>query len=281
MNELKLIADSGATHTKWCLINGNQTDLFQSQGIAPYLMDEEEIEQIFRTEVINRVDNIRLNEVFFYGTGCKHPDNAEKIKRILYKLFSGKIHVSHDLMGAAHGACGHDAGIVCILGTGSNSCYYDGNEIIKNRPGLGFILGDEGGGAYFGKEVIRHFLYEKMDSALEMSFKEMYAVSPQDILDTVYRKPLPNRYLAGFTKFLEKHRGHRLIEEILFEGLSQFFKTHILNYPESAMLPIHFVGGVAHTFADVIEKICRQNNLKIGSVHPNPMAGLVHYHTKR
>lgn len=279
MNEIKLIADSGATHTKWALINGSKTDLFQSQGIAPYLMEEATIEEIISKEVLPKLDSSSIQKIYYYGTGCKNQSNAEKLKRVLSKLFSGEIFVHHDLMGAARGTCGDQPGIVCILGTGSNSCFYDGNEIVKNSPGLGFILGDEGGGTYFGKEIVRHLLYEKWNQELASIFYKTFDTSPEKIIETVYRKPLPNRYLAGFTTFLETHRGNDQVEALIKKGLSEFFENHIIRYPESSNVPIHFVGGVAIGFKDVVEQLCEKYKLHFGSATSNPLAGLIHYHS--
>ncbi len=164
---IKLIADSGSTKTEWCLLKKGQRTLFTTQGMSPYFVNEEQAEQIILKEVFPFLKKNNVYELFFYGTGCKNPANKKMFNKIFRKLFPGaSIKVDNDLSGAAKALCGNEKGIACILGTGSNSCYYNGKRIVKNSPGLGFILGDEGSGAYLGKKVIQHFLYNIFDSGL-------------------------------------------------------------------------------------------------------------------
>src|SRR4029450_9307812 len=160
------------------------------------------------------------------------------------------VQVTHDLMAAARSTCGRQKGIACILGTGSNSCYYDGKKIVKNSPGLGYVLGDEGSGAYLGKKVLQYFLYNTFDEDLRARFDAYYVPAVPEILDNGYKKPMANRYLATVTMFLAENRGHFMIENIIEDGLNDFFFTHICKYKESWTLPVHFVGGVAFGFKD-------------------------------
>ncbi len=195
-------------------------------------------------------------------------------------VFPGvKVNVTHDLMAAARSLCGHEKGIACILGTGANSCYYDGSKIIKNSPGLGYVLGDEGSGAYLGKKVLQYYLYNTFDEDLRARFDATYVTNTVEILESVYKKPLPNRYLAGFAKFLAENRGHYMIENILEDGLNDFFFTHLCKYRETWTLPVSFVGGVAFGFKDVLKELCSAYELELGKVLKNPMNGLVEYHS--
>ena len=197
-------------------------------------------------------------------------------------IFSGAlVHVDHDLAGAAKALCGNEKGIACILGTGSNSCYYNGTRIKKNSPGLGFILGDEGSGAYLGKKVIQHFLYNTFDDDLRARFDAKFETNDVDILESIYKKPLPNRYLASFAIFLAENRGHYMIENIIEDGLNDFFYTHIIRYRESTLLPIHFTGGIAYGFKDVVQQLCIGYGLQLGNILRTPMEGLIKYHLEK
>ena len=181
-------------------------------------------------------------------------------------------------MGASKALCGDKKGVACILGTGSNSCYFNGKKIINNSPGLGFILGDEGSGAYMGKKVVQYFLYNTFDPDLMDRFMAKYNTDSATILDAVYRQPLPNRYLASFVSFLIENRGHFMIENIIEDSFNDFFFTHICKYKESWTLPIHFTGSVAFGFKDVLKQMCQSYELELGNVLKQPMDGLIKYH---
>ena len=197
----------------------------------------------------------------------------------LQQTFS-KAHVSvtHDLMAAAQATCGHNPGVACILGTGSNSCFYDGSRILRNSPGLGYVLGDEGSGAYLGKKVLQYYLYDTFDAELKERFDATYHTNAPQILEAVYKKPLANRYLAQFALFLAENRGHYMIENILEDGLNDFFFQHLCKYREIWTHPVHFVGSIAGGFKDVIEQLCRSYEFELGEVFKNPMPGLIRYH---
>jgi N-acetylglucosamine kinase-like BadF-type ATPase len=279
---IKLIADSGSTKTEWCLIKNKAKTLFTTQGMSPYFVNEAQAEQILKTEVIPMLKRNKIDEIFFYGTGCKNPANIHMFRKVFKKMFAGaKITVDNDLSGAAKGLCGDEKGIACILGTGSNSCFYNGKKIVRNSPGLGFILGDEGSGAYLGKKVIQHYLYRIFDNELREKFDAAFQTSDNEILESVYKKPLPNRYLASFVAFLVKNRGHYMIENIIEDGLNDFFFTHVISYKESPKLPIHFTGGIAYGFREVVEQLCLNYDLQPGNFLRTPMEGLIKYHQKK
>src|SRR5215218_2929126 len=249
-----LIADSGATKAEWALLNNGEKKTLFTQGISPYFLNTEQVAELVQNELANKLKNVDIEEIYYYGTGCANPQNAKSIKKALKSVFStAGISVNTDLMAAARAVCGHEKGIACILGTGSNSCYYNGKTIQKNSPGIGYVLGDEGSGAYLGKKVIQYYLY---------------------------KKPLPNRYLAGFTMFLAENRGHYMIENIIEDGLNDFFFQHLCKYNEVWKYPVSFIGSVADGFKDVIQQLCRSYEFDLGIVLKNPMQGLVKYHTK-
>jgi glucosamine kinase len=168
--------------------------------------------------------------------------------------------------------------VVSILGTGANSCYYDGKEVAKNNPGLGFILGDEASGAYLGKKLLRMYMYNSFDEELRARFDAQYNTNNDEILENVYRKPMANRYLAGFAPFLSENRGHYLIENILEDSFNEFFFNHIYKYSESWTLPLHFTGSIAWNFRDVLKELCELYELQLGKILRSPMEGLIAYH---
>ena len=280
MPAIKLIADSGATKAEWCLIkNGRKKTIF-TQGISPYFLNAEQIRDLLLKELKPKLKNVKVDEIYYYGTGCANPDNARLIRKTIQKVFTEtkKVEVTHDLMAAARSVCGKEKGIVANLGTGSFCCYYNGKKINKQIPGIGYILGDEGSGAYLGKKVIQYYLYETFDDDLRARFNAKYTTNRSEILENVYRKPLPNRYLAAYTIFLAENRGHFMIENIIEDGLNDFFFFHLCKFVESWTFPIHFVGSVAFGFKDVLQQLCSTYEFELGQVIKNPMEGLVAYH---
>lgn len=275
----KLIADSGATKAEWCLLDGSRKKIVFTQGISPYFLNSEQIQTLLSKELCPFFKKTGINEVHYYGTGCANPANAKTVKKAIQKTFPGSsVQVTHDLMAAARSLCGRQKGIACILGTGSNSCYYNGKKIIKNSPGLGYVLGDEGSGAYLGKKVLQYYLYKTFDDELKLKFEAKYNTGTIEILENVYKRPLPNRYLAGFAIFLAENRGHYMIENIIEDGLNDFFINHLTKYKETSALPVSFVGGVAYGFKDVLQQLCITYEMKLGTVLKNPMEGLIKYH---
>ncbi|HRA11377.1 MAG TPA: N-acetylglucosamine kinase [Chitinophagaceae bacterium] len=280
MPEVKLIADCGATKGEWCLINNGKKKTIITQGISPYFLNTEQIIDLLQKELKPKLKNIEVGEVFYYGTGCANPTNVKSVKKAISKVFAGaKIEVTHDLMAAARALCGREKGVACILGTGSNSCYYDGKRIVKNSPGLGYVLGDEGSGAYLGRKVIQYYLYGTFDYELRGRFDLTYTTNAAEILENVYKKPLPNRYLAGFAKFLAENRGHYMIENIIEDGINDFFFNHLCKYRETWTMPVHFAGSIAFGFKDVVQQLCNSYEFELGKVLKNPMEGLVAYHS--
>jgi glucosamine kinase len=276
-----LIADSGSTKTQWCLLQGNNKKLISTQGISPYFLNDDSLAAILTQELLPKTGTINIDEIFYYGTGCSNHTNISLIKKALKKVYkTAKVSVEHDLLGAAKALCGNEKGIACILGTGSNSCYYNGKKVVKNSPGLGFILGDEGSGTHLGKKVLQHYLYKTFDAELLDKFEFKYPHDVDDMLDSVYKKPMANRYLSSFVPFLIENRTHYMIENIIEDSINDFFFNHIYKYRESWTLPIHFVGSVAYGFKDVLKQMCSDYELKLGTVIKSPMDGLVKYHKK-
>lgn len=277
---IKLVADSGATKAEWCLINKGKKRTIFTQGISPYFLNTEQISAILLKELKPKLKTIKIDEIYYYGTGCFNPENAKSVKKAIKKVFTEtkKVEVTHDLMAAARSVCGRNQGMVANLGTGSFCCYFDGRKIVKQIPGTGYILGDEGSGAYLGKKVIQYYLYGTFDDDLRSRFDFKYVTNRAEILENVYRKPLPNRYLASFTIFLAENRGHYMIENIIEDGLNDFFFYHLCKYSESWNMPINFVGSIAYGFKDILQQLCNTYEFELGKVIKNPMEGLVEYH---
>ena len=281
MDGLKLIADSGATKTAWRLVGKGSFKSFFTVGLSPYHMDRTQIRETLLKAFPKTLLKKEILSIHYYGTGCKTKANANIVKKALEDIFpDAAVHVTHDLMGAAIATCGNKPGIANILGTGSNSCSFDGKKILLNSPGLGYILGDEGSGAYLGRKVVQHFLYGTFDAPLMKSFKEHFKTDKNEILQKVYKEPFANRYLAGFALFLSMHRGHFIIENIIEDGLRDFFEQHLGSYPQRFTVPIHFVGSIAFHFKDKIAELCNDFGFKLGSIIKQPMDGLVDYHKK-
>ncbi|MFZ4771799.1 MAG: N-acetylglucosamine kinase, partial [Ferruginibacter sp.] len=250
-----------------------------TQGISPYFLSTEQIVTIVENELVAKLKKTIPTEVYYYGTGCSNPANVKIVQKALKKIFpKAHIEVGHDLLAAARSLCGREKGLACILGTGSNSCFYNGKKVVKNSPGLGYVLGDEGSGAYLGRKVIQHFLYHTFDEDLMDRFNARFKVTADEILDAVYKKPLANRYMAGFALFLAENRGHYMVENIIEDSFNDFFFNHLYKYKESWLMPINFVGSVAFGFKDVIKEMCATYELQLGKVIKNPMEGLVKYH---
>ena len=278
---IQLIADSGSTKADWCLVEkGRKKKTITTQGISPYFLTGLQMEELLSRELLPHLKKMTPDQCWFYGTGCSNPAHVRLISKVLKRLLPGTtVHVHHDLLGAARALCGHEPGVACILGTGSNSCYYNGKKIVKNSPGLGFILGDEGSGAYLGRKVIQHYLYQTFDPDLMDRFNVKFNTSAPEILEAVYKGPLPNRYLAAFTGFLAENRGHYMIENIIEDSFNDFFFTHLYKYNESWTHPIHFIGSVAYGFRDVLKEICANYELQLGRVLKHPLDGLLDYHS--
>jgi len=279
MPSVKLIADSGATKAEWSLLANGKQKTFLTQGISPYFLNKEQISALILKEVKPKLKDIEVDEVHYYGTGCANPNNARLVKKAISQVFpDADVDVNLDLLAAARALCGNEKGIACILGTGSNSCYYNGKRIIKNSPGLGYVLGDEGSGAYLGKKVLQYYLYNTFDDELKGRFDVTYLTNVSEILENVYKKPLPNRYLAGFVMFLAENRGHSMIENIIEDCLNDFFFTHLCKYKETWTNPVNFAGSVAYGFRDVLEQLCNSYEFELGKILKKPMSGLIEYH---
>ena len=216
MKKTYLIADSGATKCHWTLVENGKRQTIKTTGISPYFLGLEAIVQLLEKTFQKKTDLSKIEAVYFYGTGLSNPDNVSILKKALKAVFkNAKLDIQTDLMAIARAACQNKKGVVCILGTGSNAGFYNGAKITKNSPGLGYVLGDEGSGAYLGKKVLQYFLYKTFDEELMNIFEKKYKLDRAAILNKVYKEPTPNSYIASFTDFLVENRGHYMVENII------------------------------------------------------------------
>lgn len=274
-----LIADSGSTKTDWkCTDGTGKIAMAKTGGINPQYMSLEDIAN--EAEEAARQLNINtIKSIFFYGAGCSSQEKREMISAALGDSFpEAGIEVNGDLFGAARATCFFQPGIACILGTGSGSCVYDGEKIIKSIPSLGFILADEGSGAYLGKQLVRDFLREEMPSDMLGIVRDKLGITKELILENVNRKPMPSRYLAGFSKFIHENIHHIYIEELVYHSFEDFIFHYINPYSESKVYPIHFVGSIAHGFRTILKAVLESKNLMLGKVEEAPINGLIEYH---
>ena len=281
MRKNYIIADSGATKCQWTLVLGNQKKTITTIGISPYFLTTDQIVETIAKGFNKKVDTDIINAVYFYGTGLSNPLNVASIKKALKKVFpKADLDIQTDLVAVARATCQHSKWVACIFGTGSNTGYFNGKKIVKNSPGLGYVLGDEGSGAYLGKKVLQYYLYKTFDEELMHAFESKYPINKDQILDAIYKQPLPNRYMASFSEFLSEHRGHYMIENIIEDGINDFFFAHLNKLNESWLYPIHFAGSVAYIFRDVIKQLATAYELEIGTIVKSPMEGLIAFHKK-
>jgi N-acetylglucosamine kinase-like BadF-type ATPase len=276
-----IIADSGATKCQWTIVSSNKKTTLTTVGISPYFLSAAQIQTIIEKTFKNKIKLDSVDAVYFYGTGLSNPKNVTELKKALKAVFTkASFDIQTDLVAAARATCQNAKGVACILGTGSNTGFYNGKKITKNSPGLGYVLGDEGSGAYLGKKVIQYYLYKTYDEDLMSRFEKKFATSKDEILNNVYKEATPNRYLAKFTEFLVENRGHYMIENIIEDGLNDFFYAHINKMNEAWLYPIHFVGSVAYGFKDIIKQLALSYEIELGSIVKSPMQGLINYHQK-
>jgi len=275
-----LIADSGTTKTDWCLI-GDQEALEKvvTSGINPFYQEAENISTILQKEFTSIK---KFKAIYFYGTGCINQEKKDIVKKGLLQVFeTEEIFIGSDLQAAAHSLCQNQPGFACILGTGSNSCYYNGGEIVDNVSPLGFILGDEGSGAVLGKKLIGDVLKKQLPQSLINDFFETYNTSAAEILENVYKKPFPSRYLANYTKFLSENIKHPEIENIVISSFREFVIRNLLQYPGIERSPIHFTGSIAFHFEVQLRKVIEEQHFILGNIERAPMNGLIRYHNSK
>ncbi len=274
-----LVADSGSTKTEWKIIREKKPgeSLF-SEGINPYFLTVDDIILLLKKELPD-LSGHPFDKIYFYGTGCNSEAKNNVVREAISRFCSaGEIFIGSDLLGAALSLCQNDPGIACIMGTGSNSCYYDGKSITANVSPLGYILGDEGGGAVIGRKLVSAVLKKQVPKDVTDLFFDTYNITPAEILEKVYMKPFPNRFLGQFARFISANIQIRELQDIIIASFDEFIIRNILQYPESTALPIHFTGSISFHFRTFLEESLIKHKLRPGKVTLSPMADLINYH---
>ena len=278
-----LLADSGSTKTDWGLVeNGKLVKRLRTSGMNPFQMSEEAITEEIKTHLVPELPGTVLDEVHFYGAGCtkeKQPIVERALRANL--TINGECEVASDMLGAARGICGHKPGIACILGTGSNSCSYDGKNLVKNVSPLGFILGDEGSGAVLGKLLVGDVLKNQMPEAITKRFFEKYKLTSAEIIDRVYRQPKPNTFLASFVPFLEEIIDEPKIYNLVKESFRSFLRRNVMQYDGWQTLPIGFNGSIAKIYKKPLLEALEEEGMHLGRIIQAPMEAMVEYHVEK
>lgn len=271
-----LVADSGSSKADWILtVSENESISFRTAGINPFFLSEKEIIKIFNEtpEIQDYTD--KVTEIYFFGAGCSSPDRRELISNALSKIFKNAfVSVDIDLIACIYATTGLSKGICCILGTGSNISYFDGEKIHDSKHGLGYILGDEGSGTYFGRKLITSFLYGTMPEDLSKTFYEKYKIDKESIIKRIYLEPAPNFYLASFAPFMSGNLEHPFIVNLLEKGFKEFIDTNIKSYSDYKLHTCHFVGSIAFHFSEILKRLCEENGIKVGKILKHPIEDL-------
>ena len=275
-----LIADAGSTKADWVFVAKDAEDTFaHTRGFNPVVHPSD----LLHGEVLklsqDLMPNLRPREVHYYGAGCWDYRRKKVISDALTNAWPGaKAVVMHDLLGAARATCGTEPGIACILGTGSNTCLYDGTDVTDNVTNLGFMLGDEGSGSHLGKAFLRAYFYRELDDDLNRAFEDYTTADRNTVLDKVYESDMPNTYLAGFTRFMGEHQHHPLIQKIVFTSFAEFLDRHVRKYKGHLEVPIHFIGSIAFHFKDILLAALHERDLQEGRFVHKPIEALADFH---
>lgn len=276
-----LIADSGSTKTDWRIINSEgRISQAQCGGINPYYLDSATILAEIQSVLPQLEDEI--SEIYFYGSGCSTDGNIAKVHKAISHVFpESKIQINHDLLAAAHALCGEEQGIACILGTGTNSCLYDGGHIIDNISSLGYILGDEGGGIYLGKRLISDYLRRNMPDKVSGKIEQRFNLSKDDVLRQVYLEEGGSKYIASFSKFIFQNIKEPYLYQLVYDAFTEFFERNVMKYENYQNYKVHFTGSVAFYYSDILRQVANDKGIVVRNIIESPISGLTLYHQKK
>lgn len=277
-----LIADSGSSKTDWRVIHSDMR-ISQHRGIGfnPYYQTSEEMSIQMQNSFLVNLET-EIEEIFFYGAGCSTDDRRNDVSSALKTVFpKAKITIDHDLNAAAKATCGHQSGIACILGTGSNSCDYDGKQIVDKRPSPGYIFGDEGGGGYVGRKLLKDFINDEMPLEIKQALIDSFQLNSTMIQENVYQKPFPNRYMASFCRFISEHKSNPYCYMLYYNSFQEFFKQHVMKYKDYKEKPVNFVGSIAFYNNDILRKAATDLQINVNLIIESPIAGLTLYHKEK
>ena len=277
-----IVVESGSTKSDWVLVNDdNEQKRFKTMGFNPFFHNETIIYNAikYNNELCKFSKDVKA--VHFYGAGCSSEELNLVVKKALAKVFiNAEITVDHDLLACALATYDGSPSISCILGTGSNSCYYDGNDIIENVPALGYILGDEGSGAYYGKKLLTDFLYNKLPNEIQQDFIQKFNITKADIFENTYMKPHANVYLASFMRFISDHKESEYVTNMINDGMNHFLQNHVMCYKNYKDVKVNFIGSISYIFRDNLYNQANKHNIDIGEIIKQPIDNLVNHHIK-
>lgn len=274
-----LLADGGSTKVDWCLVDKSQLvkQIF-TKGANPFFRSREDISEEIKTELLPQLEDYAIDKVYFYGAGCAFPEKNEVIRAaIADNITASTIEVGSDLLAAARSLCGRSKGIACIIGTGSNSCFYDGQKITENVSPLGYVLGDEGSGAVLGRLFLGACLKNQLTLGLKEKFLNQFNLTPAIVLEKVYKEPMPNRFLASLSPFLKENIEDKTIYALVYNAFNDFFVKNVMQY-DYQNNEVHLTGSLSYYYQDVLRRVGADLGLKIGTIVQSPMVGLIRYH---
>lgn len=275
-----VIVDCGSTKAEWAFLDdGKIVEKHTTNGFNPNFCELELLSSIALDNTHNCIDSECIKKLYFYGTGCGNETNIIKVRSVLESVFiNAEIFVHSDILGSCHAIFGRQSGIACILGTGSNACLYDGNNIVKRAISLGYVLGDEGSGCHIGKKIVHDYFYGLMPNDLRVIFEETYNLTRENLIEKVYKSPQPSRFLASFAKFSKENIDNQYITKLIKESFNEFIDYHVLPL-SSHETKIGFVGSVALHFQDILFQCLKEKNLQLGEIIQHPIDGLTRYYS--
>lgn len=277
---MKIIADSSSTRTEWVIADGDQVvEHAFTTGMNPFFQSRRELSHCIRLELPEAFFRRRWDHVYYYGAGCANREKNKIMESSLVAQFRTTVTVESDLLGAARGLLVHNSGLACILGTGSNSCMYNGHEIVESIPSLGYILGDEGSGAYMGKQLVADILKDIAPTDVIRAFYERHMMTSNMLMDEVYSNPMPQRALAKYATFLAEHLDNAYVYQLVYNAFMRFFTRNVAAY-DYRNVPVSFVGSTAVLFSSVLERAASDFGISIERIIQYSMPGLVKFHAK-
>lgn len=279
-----LIADSGGSKTDWRLVLKNgDVDQASSPGFNPYYQPIEDLKNIVSKVLLSKIPTgEEVTEIYFYGAGVSSEKNQTTIKEAFLEFFpNAQIEIGWDLLAAARALCGNEPGIACIMGTGSNSCLYDGKNIIDNVANLGWILADEGSGANIGRKFLVDYLRKKLPDSLAKQFSARFPYSREEFLEKVYQEEKPSAFLASFAKFIFQHLKEPYCYQLIYSSFAEFYENNVMKYENYQNLKVHFTGSIAFYFSDILRQVANDKGITVKNILEGPIAGLTLYHTQK
>jgi len=276
-----IIADGGSTKTNWCLITDEGKKVyFNTEGYNPYFSSREYITKSLKEGLPTDLEVEKITEVNYYGAGCSVDDKKKIVEDAMQDVFvKAKVNIGHDLLAAARAVLGTNEGFAAILGTGTNTCIYNGKDIVHNIDSLAYILGDEGSGCYIGKKLLGDYVRGYMPEAVRQVFWETYRLTPDEVIDNVYTKPLANRFCASFSKFVYDNTVNiEYSRNLVKSSFDDFFRNLVTHYPDYQKYTFNCIGSVGYNFRNILEEVVKENGMEVGNIIRSPIDNLVKYH---